>query len=105
MKWDAELLTLTISANVIVACSYFVLPWVMVRIARKQKIEYGALSDQRLALVSLFALFIFFCGTGHLLDVLTLYTPLYWLKGWWDLVTGLISALTCVVLWLSFREN
>ena len=48
----------------------------------------------------LFAAFILACGTTHIIDVWTVWTPNYGLEGVVKLFTGLISASTAVILWL-----
>jgi exonuclease VII small subunit len=47
----------------------------------------------------LFGLFILFCGTGHIIDIVTIWQPLYWLDAFWDFGTGVISIATAIVLW------
>jgi signal transduction histidine kinase len=48
----------------------------------------------------LFAAFIVLCGTGHLLDVLTLWLPAYGLEGLVKAATASVSVLTAVMLWI-----
>jgi signal transduction histidine kinase len=45
-----------------------------------------------------FGVFIVACGIGHLLDVITLWKPIYWLSGLERALTALVSIVTAVVL-------
>lgn len=52
----------------------------------------------------LFAAFIILCGTTHLLEVLTLWYPAYWLSGTVKAITAIVSAYTAVVLVKSMPQ-
>jgi PAS domain S-box-containing protein len=46
----------------------------------------------------LFGAFILSCGTTHVMEVWTLWHPVYWLSGSWKFITALISAYTAFAL-------
>jgi len=48
-----------------------------------------------------FALFILACGSTHLLEVITTWTPMFWVDAWTNIVTSVLSA--CVALMLIRR--
>ena len=48
-----------------------------------------------------FALFILACGSTHLLEVITTWTPIFWIDAWTNIVTSVLSA--CVALMLMQR--
>jgi diguanylate cyclase (GGDEF)-like protein/PAS domain S-box-containing protein len=48
---------------------------------------------------TLFSMFIFFCGTTHLLGVWTIWLPDYWLDASVKAMTAVVSVLTAVLLW------
>lgn len=48
-----------------------------------------------------FALFILACGSTHLLDVITTWTPIFWVDAWTNIVTALLSG--CVAFMLIRR--
>jgi signal transduction histidine kinase/ActR/RegA family two-component response regulator len=50
-------------------------------------------------LLWLFAAFILLCGATHLLDVVTLWTPIYGLQGGVKAATALVSAGTAIAMW------
>jgi len=47
----------------------------------------------------LFAAFIFACGTTHLIKIWTIWHASYWLEASVDAFTGVLSALTALLLW------
>ncbi len=79
--------------NALVALSYYSIPIVLFRLVRgRRDLPYPHL-------FVLFGLFILFCGTGHLIDIVTIWHPVYWFDATWDTFTGAISIATAVVLW------
>jgi signal transduction histidine kinase len=53
--------------------------------------------DWRYFLVG-FALFIVACGSTHLLEVITTWTPIFWVDAWTNIVTAALSAYVAVML-------
>jgi len=45
-----------------------------------------------------FALFIVACGSTHLLEVITTWTPIFWVDAWTNIVTAILSAVVAVSL-------
>jgi signal transduction histidine kinase len=45
-----------------------------------------------------FALFILACGSTHLLEVITTWTPIFWVDAWTNIITALLSAYVAVML-------
>jgi signal transduction histidine kinase len=45
-----------------------------------------------------FALFIVACGSTHLLEVITTWTPIFWVDAWTNIVTAALSAWVAVML-------
>ena len=45
-----------------------------------------------------FALFILACGSTHLLEVITTWSPIFWVDAWTNIVTSLLSAYVAVML-------
>ncbi|MEC4850906.1 MAG: ATP-binding protein, partial [Jaaginema sp. PMC 1079.18] len=48
----------------------------------------------------LFGAFILFCGTGHFLEILTLWYPIYWVSGFVKALTAVVSILTAIELFI-----
>jgi len=45
-----------------------------------------------------FACFIFFCGTGHLIDIALIWLPWYWFKTIWDGLTAVANVVALFYL-------
>jgi hypothetical protein len=91
--WTPGILWMEVFANTVIALSYFAIPVAMFYFIGKRK----DLPHQHIFL--LFGCFITFCGVGHLIDTVTIWVPIYWLKGSVDFATGLVSIGTAAALW------
>ena len=90
--WQPWLVGLHIISNGIIALSYFSIPITLVYILRRREdIPFNGI-------FLLFALFILFCGTGHAVDIWTLWHPNYWISSWIRLLTALVSLATAIAL-------
>jgi len=93
LAWDPRLLWLHAVGNALVALAYFSIPLALGRFVRARR-------DLAFPWVFwLFAAFILACGTTHLLGVVTLWLPLYWLDAGVMSFTAAISVLTAAMLW------
>jgi signal transduction histidine kinase len=45
-----------------------------------------------------FALFIVACGSTHLMEVVTTWTPIFWIDAWTNIVTAILSAAVAIML-------
>lgn len=94
--WNPALLGAQVLTNLIIALAYFSIPvalWVFVK--RRQDLR----DLQVKGLFIMFALFILFCGTTHLMDILVIWRPYYWIDTGIRLITALLSLATAWVLW------
>lgn len=92
--WEPWLVALHVWADLLIATSYFAIPFALVMFLRRRpELKYRGL-------VALFAAFILLCGVTHVISLITLWIPIYPLQGVIKLVTGLVSAVTAVVLFL-----
>ncbi|MEO1693164.1 MAG: hypothetical protein AAFR63_16805, partial [Cyanobacteria bacterium J06631_6] len=90
--WQTGLVWLHVSADLLIACAYFSIPITLFYFVRKQR-------DNPLEkIIILFSLFIFSCGTTHLMSVWTLWFPNYWLEGAIKAFTALVSIYTAIEL-------
>ncbi|WP_016949128.1 GAF domain-containing protein [Anabaena sp. PCC 7108] len=90
--WQTPLVGLYILSDALIAIAYFSIPAMLIYFVRKR-------SDMPFSNVFvLFGAFIILCGTGHLLDILTLWYPYYWISGIERAVTALISCYTALRL-------
>ncbi len=93
LLWDPRLILVHVLSDALIALAYFSIPvtlWVVLR--RRKELEFSWL-------LGLFALFIFACGTTHLLNILVLWVPAYGLEGAVKALTAAASLFTATALW------
>jgi signal transduction histidine kinase/CheY-like chemotaxis protein len=90
--WQTPLVGLHLVSDALIAIAYFSIPAMLIYFVRKR-------SDIPFSKVFvLFGAFIVLCGTGHLLDIWTLWHPAYWLSGIERAFTALVSCYTALQL-------
>ncbi|SNS49177.1 PAS fold-containing protein [Granulicella rosea] len=90
--WNPALLWLHVSSDALIALAYFLIPFALLRIvARRRDIPYNGI-------LLCFGLFIVACGLTHVMEIVTLWHPLYWISGGLKAFTALISLATFIVL-------
>jgi len=90
--WQPGILWPTVTSDFLIFASYVAISgglWYFVR--KRRDIEFKAL-------FVLFGTFILACGMTHLLDVITVWYPAYWVAGGIKVVTAVASVLTAIVL-------
>ncbi len=98
IKWSPELLISYVLSDSLIFLAYFSIPGALIYFSRKRP-------DLRLnPILWLFAAFILACGITHLLDIVTLWQPVYMLDVVMKAVTALISMVTVVYLWPRIPE-
>jgi signal transduction histidine kinase len=91
-RWDPEVVWLQVTANTSIALAYYSIPLTLLYFVRQRQ-------DMAFKWIfRLFGLFIFACGTTHLMDVWTLWYPTYRLDAMLRVLTAIVSGLTAVVL-------
>jgi signal transduction histidine kinase/DNA-binding NarL/FixJ family response regulator len=96
--WQTPLVWLHLVSNLAIAIAYFSIPALIIYFTYKRK------DLPFLRVFILFGAFIVACGIGHLLDVVTLWYPLYWISGIERAMTALVSCYTAIELvWLLPR--
>lgn len=93
LQWDKPLIALYVLTDALVALSYYSIPAALFVLAYKRRMTVPVQP-----LLLLFGLFIAFCGGGHAIDIVSLWHPVYWLKGLWNAGTAATSVVTAVVL-------
>lgn len=90
--WQTPLVWLHVVSDALIAIAYFSIPAMLVYFVRKRE-------DILFSKVFLlFGAFIVLCGTGHLLDIWTLWHPAYWVSGVERAITALVSCYTALQL-------
>lgn len=89
--WTPGLVRAHVAADLAIALAYYAIPAGLLLMWWRGK---GTASRPRIAF--LFALFIFACGTGHVLEAGMFWWPAYRVSGAWKWLTALASLLTAV---------
>src|ERR1700704_3027127 len=98
LLWEPELLWLHVISDSIIAIAYYTIPFALIYFISKRR---------DLAFRGIFALtgaFILACGTTHVMGVLTLWYPAYWLDGMIKFFTALISIFTAGAMWWAMPK-
>ncbi len=86
--WNQKLVGLHIVSDCLIAVAYFSIPITLLYFVRKrQDFPFNWM-------FLLFGLFITSCGTTHLMEIWTLWHPIYWLSGCIKAITAVISLYT-----------
>ncbi len=93
MMWNQRLIWLHVVTDALIALSYYSIPAALFSLALKKRDSVPVRP-----LLILFGLFIAFCGGGHAMDIVSIWHPIYWLKGFWNAGTALTSVVTALVL-------
>ncbi len=90
--WQSDLIALHVLSDGAIAASYTTIALTLAVLVRRRR-------DLPFTMVFwAFAIFIVSCGMTHLLEIWTLWTPLYWLSGWVKAVTATASLATAAML-------
>ena len=91
--WEPGLLWMFIIGDLAIFVAYFSIPITLLYLMRKKK--------QRLPfrwVFIMFAIFILLCGTTHLLELITLWRPYYYLEAILKILTAAASFATAVMM-------
>ncbi|MEA5622670.1 ATP-binding protein [Nostoc sp. UHCC 0251] len=90
--WQTGLVWLHIISDATIALAYYSIPFLLIYFISKRKdLPFNGV-------FLLFGAFIIACGTGHLLDIWTLWHPDYWIAGTLKALTAIISIYTAFAL-------
>lgn len=94
VQWNAPLLTVSILANLLIALSYFAIPIAIMSALRPVAPRFRRL----------FACFISMCGMTHLMQIVTVWQPVYWVEAGLSASTAIVSTMTAINLYLYGAE-
>ncbi len=90
--WKPELVGLHIVSDALTALAYYSIPLTLSYfVAKRQDVPFNWI-------FLMFGAFIVSCGTGHVMDIWTLWHPNYWLSGFLKAFTALVSIYTAFEL-------
>lgn len=91
--WQPDLLWTYLLSDSVIGLSYYSIPLALVYFVHKRRdLQFNWL-------FVMFSMFIFACGTTHLISLWTIWNPVYWLDASVKAVTASVSILTAVMLW------
>jgi len=90
--WNSTLLWLHVISDALIVLSYYSIPVILIYFIRK----YQNFPFNRLLIM--LAAFILACGTTHLLSIITIWQPTYWLEGFLKLLTAILSMTTAIAM-------
>ncbi|MEP6516773.1 GAF domain-containing protein [Microcoleus vaginatus] len=86
--WQTPLVWLHVTGDFLIAIAYYSIPAMLIYfIFKRRDVPF-------LGIFALFGAFIILCGTGHLIDIWTLWHSAYWLSGIEKGITALVSCYT-----------
>ena len=86
--WQTPLVWLHVTGDFLIAIAYYSIPAMLIYfIFKRRDVPF-------LGIFALFGAFIILCGTGHLLEIWTLWHSAYWLSGIEKAITALVSCYT-----------
>ena len=90
--WKPGLVWLHVVADGTIALAYFSIPITLLYfISKRRDVPFTWI-------FGLFSAFILLCGSGHLIDIWTLWHPNYWMAGLVKALTAIVSATTAIEL-------
>jgi PAS domain S-box-containing protein len=90
--WDPYVIGLNVLCDALIALAYYTIPIALLYFVRRRKdLVFNGI-------FVCFALFIVACGTTHVMEVISIWRPMYWLAGAIKAVTAAASVLTAVGL-------
>ena len=90
--WNSALLWLHVVSDALIALAYLSIPLILIYFVHRHK------DFPFYRLLLMFASFIIACGTTHILSIVTIWIPLYWLEGLIKFFTALISIVTAIAM-------
>lgn len=97
-RWDPYLLWTLVISDGLIALSYYSIPLALILAVGKRT------NDRIKWIILMFSAFIFACGTTHLVHIITIWYPNYWLDAGVKVATAIISAATAIALWPIARH-
>ena len=90
--WQPSVLALHVISDALIALAYFSIPVVLLLLVRKRDdLPFRAA-------FLMFSLFIVSCGLTHVMAIVVIWHPLYWLEGWLKALTAAASIATGILL-------
>jgi len=96
--WRPDILFLHAFSDSLIAISYFIIPICLIFIIKKR-------TDIPIKkLIILFILFIVFCGMTHILELISIWIPIYYTSGIIKLLTAIVSVATVIAIYRAIPK-
>ena len=92
LSWSPLLLKLHVVSDLFISLAYFSIPITLMFFMVKRKVFVFRW------LIGLFAAFIVSCGITHLLSLITIWYPIYWIDALFKIITAVLSIITAVLM-------
>ena len=90
--WQRNILALHVISDALIALAYATIPFTLLYFVRKRRdLQFNWM-------FVCFAVFIVACGTTHVMEIVTIWNPVYWLSGTVKAITALASVPTAFLL-------
>ena len=90
--WQPDVLTLHVISDALIALAYFSIPFMLVRLIRRRKdLPFSGV-------FWMFSLFIVSCGCTHIMSIVVIWHPFYWIEGGVKGITAAASIATAIML-------
>jgi hypothetical protein len=102
LAWEPVLLADILIGNAMITLAYFIIPIQLLFTLRgvgNKRISVA----RRPLVVGFFGAFILLCGITHLIDILTIFLPIYWVQAYSLLTTGIVSLIAAGVIQYSLE--
>ncbi|HEY3487038.1 MAG TPA: ATP-binding protein [Gammaproteobacteria bacterium] len=94
LLWRPDLLAIHVIPDLIIALSYFVIPFALIYLIKKR---HDLSFDW---IFVMFSVFIFACGTTHIFEIINIWHGYYYAAGMVKVITALASITTAIMVWL-----
>ena len=90
--WRPDLLWTNVIADGLITLSYISIPFTLLYFIHKRKdVPFDWM-------LTAFGVFILACGTSHVMEILTIWQPYYWLSALVKVITAIASVITAILL-------
>lgn len=91
--WKPGLLWIHVGSDVLIALAYYSIPFALLYFVRARRdLMFNSV-------FVMFSVFIFACGTTHLIEIINTWFAYYWIEGFVKILTALASVGTAFMMW------
>ena len=100
--WLPTLLWMFVLSDAGITLAYFSIPIGIYKVIKLSNLKSN---KQVVRVFYLFAAFIFACGTTHLIKIITLWHPIYWISAYVNILTAIVSLTAAFLLFRTMHET